>query len=47
MGFQEKYISASESLVKPDPLRITLSDDAYAQCEAIDELMKVVERIPR
>jgi len=42
MEFKEKYISTTEALTKPDPTRIKISDDAYAQAEMLDNLAKMI-----
>ena len=45
MEFKEKYISFTENSVKPDPKKITLSDDAYAISELLDALIKKTEEV--
>ena len=47
MEFNEKYISTDDSLTKPDPSKIVLSDDAFAIGEGIDLLIKKIDHIRR
>ncbi|MEK7661937.1 MAG: hypothetical protein AAB355_00325 [Patescibacteria group bacterium] len=45
MEFKEKYISQFENAQKADASKIVLSNDAYAQCEMLDLLIKKLEHL--
>ena len=47
MKFEDKYISKSEKLNNPLSAKVELSDDSYALCETIDELIKTLKFIHR
>lgn len=43
MKLEEKYISHSASAETPDATKTTLSDDAFAICEFIEQLKEMVD----
>lgn len=43
MEFKEKYVCETETTEKDT--RITISDEAFAQCEILEELIKALERL--
>jgi hypothetical protein len=47
MEFTEKYISAKENSLKPDPKKVLISDDAFAIGEVIDSLIRRIEAAAR
>ncbi len=43
MELREKYNSQKEEQEKPDPKKITISNEAYAILEAIEQLKNVMK----
>ena len=44
MKLKEKYISKTENTANPDPKKTELSNDAYAICEFIENLINKIEQ---
>ena len=45
MEFKEKYARESEALLAENKDKIPISNDAYARCEMIAELIKKIEHV--